>query len=406
MTPLQELLAQRDALASSELMQQLREGLSKTATASGPGSTTQQLLLAYFKLDERASNASFASAFKKYPETAQSLLALCSGHGLTHLGALMQSVMQGLAKPDGGFKRALKAQADNKADKPGLVAALRGFASAAFASPGHEAEIELSLGWGALEDCLLDQVALHAADMDFAWGPVESQKRQQAQTIQAALADRSAVHMLQGYLTDIGPHVIAQASAYDIAHAGAPANTAKIEVQHVAYTEPLPPALATHLAAYPAAGQLLAVYQCTPGVALFCTDAHDPWTAGFLMLPPAQWEQACGEMLDWLTAVDFQGDDAAVPAWVRSAIAFGKIPGDASYWMLPIEGPFAGHVLLSNDDVSAESSRFRSFDSFVATLRLFPQDILGSGGYVSYASSEHPHALYPVGYEAPSVCQN
>ena len=177
-------------------------------------------------------------------------------------------------------------------------------------------------------------------------------------------------------------------------------------MQHVAYTEPLAPGLATYLAAYPAARQLLAVYQCTPGVALFCTDAHDPWTAGFLMLPPAQWEEARREMLDWLTAVDFQGDDAAVPAWVRSAIAFGKIPGDASYWMLPIEGPFAGHVLLSNDDVSAESSRFRSFDSFVATLRLFPQDILGSGGYVSYASSEHPHALYPVGYEAPSVCQN
>ena len=62
MTPLQELLAQRDTTDTSEILLQLREGLSQCPAASGPGSITHQLLLAYFKLDERASNASFASA--------------------------------------------------------------------------------------------------------------------------------------------------------------------------------------------------------------------------------------------------------------------------------------------------------------------------------------------------------
>ncbi len=398
MTPLQELLAQRDTVSSAELMHQLREGLSKNAAASGLGSATHQLLLAYFKLDERASNASFASAFKKSPDTAQSLLALCNSQGLSALGALMQSVMQGQAEPDGAFKRGLEQQAQEKSDKPGLVAALRGFANAAFASPGSEADIELSLGWGALEDCLLDQVALHAADIDFAWGPTQRKKRQQAQAILAALADRSAAGMLQDFLTDVRPHVIAQPSEYDMAHAGAPTDTTQIEVQHVANTEPLSDAMTKHLARYPAAHQLLAVYQQTPGVALCCTDPHDIWSAGFLLLPPAQWDEARGEMLDWLSAVDFQDEPAGPPAWVRSAIAFGKIPGDASYWMLPIEGPMAGHVLLSNDDVSTETSHYPDFDSFVATLRLFAQDIVGSGGYISYAGTDGQSVLYPVGY--------
>ena len=176
MTPLQELLAQRDTTDPSELMLQLREGLSHTPEASGPGSATHQLLLAYFKLDERASKASFASAFKRYPDTALALLALCAQHQLTALGTLMHSVMQGQAKPDGTFQRALKEQAAKWADQPGLVAALQGFASAAFSTPGDEAEIELSLAWGALEDCLLDQVALHASHIDFAWGSHRAQK--------------------------------------------------------------------------------------------------------------------------------------------------------------------------------------------------------------------------------------
>ena len=62
MTPLQELLNQRDTTDPSELMQQLREGLSHTPAASGPGSANHQLLLAYFKLNERACEVSFACA--------------------------------------------------------------------------------------------------------------------------------------------------------------------------------------------------------------------------------------------------------------------------------------------------------------------------------------------------------
>ncbi len=403
MKPLQELLNQRDTTDASELLLQLREGLSNTPAASGSGGATHQLLLAYFKLDERASNASFASAFKRYPDTALALLALCAQHQLTALGTLMQSVMQGRAKPDGTFQRALKEQVAVKADQPGLVAALQGFASAAFATPGNEAEIELSLAWSALEDCLLDQVALHAAHIDFAWGPTERKKRQEAQTVQLALADRSATLMLREFFFDVAPYVMAQPIEWDMAHDGASAEVIQVPVQHVALNVPLTHAQATHLAAYPAAQQLLAVYRQTPGAALFCTDPDDHWTAGFLFLPPTQWDDASAEMVDWLTSVDFQDDPQSLPAWVRSAIAFGKIPGDASYWMLPLEGPLAGHVLLSNDDVSAQTSRYPSFDRFVATLRVAPQTILGSGGYVSYATANGRHQVYPVGYGYASV---
>ena len=406
MTQLQELLSKRDSVSSAELMQQLRAGLQHTTAASGTGAATHQLLLDYFKLDARASDASFASAFKKYPDTAQTLLALCATHQLGVLHGLMQSLMDGQAKPQGAFKRGLQAQATALADKPGVVAALQGFASAAFASPTHEVEMELSLAWGGLEDCLLDRVAEHAAVIDFAWGPAERKKRQQAQAVQLALTHQSALELLRAFLSDGAPQVLAQPSEWDMAHAGAPANEVPIAVHHVAMNVPLPESWRAHLTAYPGAAQLLAVYEHCNGMALFCTNPHDLWSAGFVFLPTHQWDEARAEMLDWLSSVDFQDDPDSLPEWVRSAIAFGKIPGDASYWILPIEGPFAGQVLLSNEDVSAESSRYANFDSLVATLRLFPQDILGSGGYVSYISADHPHALYPVGYESPSVCQN
>jgi hypothetical protein len=60
-------------------------------------------------------------------------------------------------------------------------------------------------------------------------------------------------------------------------------------------------------------------------------------------------------------------------------------------------------VLLSNDDVSAETFRYPSFDVFVATLVRFPECILGNGGYVSYQPAQGGYALYPVGYRASST---
>lgn len=400
MKPLQELLLQRDAIAPGELLVHLREGLSQTPSKSNTGQAIHQLLLDYFKLDERACNASFASAFKRYPDTAVALLVLCAEHQLTPLATLMQSVLQGDARPHGGFQQALKAVMAEKADQPGLVAALQGFATAAFASPAHEAEMELSLAWEDLEDCLLDQVAEHAAVIDFDWGPTERKKRQEAQAVQAALAQRPAAQWLQDFWHDIAPCVLAQPSEWDMDHEGVPKDVTPVPVQHVAHQDPLSEEQTARLAAHPAASQLWAVYRQTPGAALFCTDPNDLWSAGFLLLAPSQWNEASAEMLDWLTQVDFQDEPEGPPAWVRSAIAFGKIPGDASYWMLPTEGPWAGHVLLSNDDVNEETSRYPSFDAFVATLRLFPQNILGCGGYVSYPDAEGDVLRYPVGYRS------
>ncbi|OYU45910.1 MAG: hypothetical protein CFE44_04995 [Burkholderiales bacterium PBB4] len=405
-TPLEELLEQRDTVASAELMQQLREGLSHAPAGSGEGRATHQLLLDFFKLDAHASKTSFASAFKRYPETAKALLTLCTRHQLTDLDTLLHSVMQGRAKPDGRFKKALHTQALANTDHPGLLAALQGFASAAFATPDHEAEIELSLAWSAMEDCLLDQVAEHATQLDFAWGPIQRKKREEAQAVRTALAAMPAAHWLQAFWTDISPYVMVQPSEWDLNHDNDHAAVIQIPVQHVALDNPLTDAQAMHLAACPSALQLLAVYREVPGAALFCTDPQDLWTAGFLLLPPTQWDEARSEMLGWLSNVDFQDDPEGPPTWVRSAIAFGKIPGDASYWMLPVEGPLAGHVLLSNEDASAETSRYPSFDSFIATLRLFPQQILGSGGYVSYTRADSPHQLYPIGYGHACVCQN
>ena len=403
MKPLKELLAQRDTVAASELLLQVKEGLSKTPAQSGPGAQAHQLALDYFRLDERASSSSFAAAFKKYPATARTLLELCRAQGLDAWCTLMQSVMDASPQPTGAFKGGLQTQMEAPSTKDGLLAALKGFASVAFESDGSEAEMELSLGWHAVEDCVLDQLERHADAIDFDWGPTDRVKRQQVREIEVALAATSAVAMLQALLQHAQPQVLAQAPEWDREHAGAPADIVPIAVQHVGPTRAMGATTRAQLEQYPASAQLLAVYRAVNGAALFCTDAADTWSAGFMLLADDQWDGARSAVLDWLISVDFQDDVAALPDWVRTAIPFGVIPGDASHWILPVEGPFAGMVLLSNDDISAETFRYRNFDAFVATLVHFPENILGSGGYISYAAPRGEHTLYPVGYWASST---
>ena len=401
MTPLTELLQRRDSVSAGELLLQVKEGLAPGLAGSGAGAATHQLLLDYFKLDARASESSFAAAFKRYPATAEALRQLAQAQGLTQMCALMQSVLERQARPTGAFKAGLQTQANalqGKPDKAGVLAALKGFASVAFASADSEADMELSLAWGALEECLLDQLALHADVINFQWGPTERKKRQQAQGVQTALASHSAVQLLQAFFADASPQVLAQPSEWDMAHEGAPTAVVPVTVQHLNLAEPLPAGWAAQLAQAPAAAQLLAVYQQVNGAALFCTDPTDAWSAGFFFLPASMWDEAQAEVLQWLSSVDYQDDPEALPAWVRSAIPFGKIPGDASYWILPVDGPHAGQVLLSNEDVTADTSRHVCFDDFVATLRLTPEQVLGSGGYVSYRGLGDAHLLYPVGY--------
>lgn len=262
--------------------------------------------------------------------------------------------------------------------------------------------MELSLAWAAIEDCLLDQLAPHSEVIAFNWGPQERQKREKAAAVQSAMAASSAIQMLAGFFTDETPRVLAQASEWDIDHEGAPADVVAIPVQAFGPQTQLPTHRALELGKHPAAAQLLAVYRQINGAALFCTEPHDTWSAGLLLLPAEQWDEAREEVLDWLTAVDFQDDPSELPAWVGSAIPFGKIPGDSSYWMLPVNGPFAGKVLLSNDDVSAETFRYADFDTFIATLRLQPEAIIGCGGYISYPSADSRFNLYPVGYATSS----
>ena len=401
MTPLAELLQRRDSASSGELLLQIKEGLAHHSAGSGAGAATHQLLLDYFKLDARASESSFAAAFKKYPTTAEALRELAQAQGLTQLCALLQSVLERQARPTGAFKAGLQTQANalqGKPDKAGVLAGLKGFASVAFASADSEADMELSLAWGALEEGLLDQLALHADVINFQWGPTELKKREQAQGVRTALAGQSAVQLLQSFFADASPQVLAQPSEWDMEKEGAPTAVVPIPVQHLNLAEPLPAGWAAQLTQAPAAAQLLAVYQQVNGVALFCTDPTDVWSAGFVFLPASMWDEAQAEVLQWLSSVDYQDDPDALPAWVRSAIPFGKIPGDASYWILPVDGPHAGQVLLSNDDVTADTSRYACFDDFVASLRLTPEQVLGSGGYVSYPGPGDTYLLYPVGY--------
>jgi hypothetical protein len=88
--------------------------------------------------------------------------------------------------------------------------------------------------------------------------------------------------------------------------------------------------------------------------------------------------------------------DAFTNAALRSkgSSAEMELSRAASRWVVPLEGPLAGAVLLSDDEVPEEHARYPSVANFVAALRLRPHTVLAKGGCVSYAVPEHGFLLY------------
>lgn len=167
--------------------------------------------------------------------------------------------------------------------------------------------------------------------------------------------------------------------------------------------QPGPPASADHiqqaLRRYgEVARPLLEAHTLHDGAGLFAV-AGEP---GFVLVPMAQWPELLAEALAWAEEVTWADEPEAIPNWLRSAIAFGAIPGDSERWLLVTEGPLAGCVLLSDTDVIEESPRFPSLAAFFASLIADPARVLGCGGYVSY--EVEGEQLYPIRCLEPDEC--
>lgn len=395
MNDLQELLSRRGTLSDAELLHALREGLAAEPAASGAAAPLHALLQGYFALDAAVSDNSFAEGLQRHDATAQALIAMMAAEGETAVVALMRSLMGGRPQPTGALAQSLGSVGADEARRhgPAVQAAFAAFAQTALASPGSAAEMELSLAWGAVEGALLDRVAGAADRLAFSHGAAHRQAQSQAQR-RDELARRLGLGALLAELAAARrPRVLARPSEWDINHERAPSDWVEVPVQHRwQRTRPGP---AARLGSSPAAQALAELYRFANGAELFVPLAHAPGEAGLLLIPDALWDAEREQMMVWLT---MGRDDDELPHWVHSLVPFAMLNGDASRWVTPLEGPLAGSVMLSNDDVPEEQARYPSLAHFFAALRLHPHEVLGNGGYVSYAVPEHDFSLYPGGY--------
>jgi hypothetical protein len=148
-------------------------------------------------------------------------------------------------------------------------------------------------------------------------------------------------------------------------------------------------------AASPAARALDELYAFANGAALFIPLAHVPREPGLFLIAAAACADEHEHLMTWLT---MGIDPDELPDWAHSLVPVAALNGDAARWVVPLDGPHAGSVMLSPDDVHEGTPRYPSLAHFIAALRLCPEAVLGNGGYVSYVVPEHEHLLYPVGH--------
>jgi hypothetical protein len=148
-----------------------------------------------------------------------------------------------------------------------------------------------------------------------------------------------------------------------------------------------------------AATALFEMYAAYDGVALFVVNGE----AAFHLVPSAYWAGHMAHVMAWAEDVTWQEDPEEIPAYLKSAIPFGYMPGDSERWLLITEGEFAGMVMLSDTDVCEEEPRFSSMAEFMSTLIVDAERIVGVGGYVMYGGPSRggrsgDGSYYPVKY--------
>ncbi len=395
MNDLRELLATRGAQSDALVLRALREGLAAEPARSGQAAALHGLLQGYFALDEAATTRSFASAFRRHPDTARALMTMLAEDGEDTVVQLMHSLLAGRPRPTGALAAALQGEAAAQAQSAGagVKAAFDAFAKTALRSPGSSAEMELSLAWGAVEGGLLDRVERLADALAFAHGPAHREAAAKSRALDEQVARSSIAEMLAALAAAKRPRVLARPGEWAIEHEGAPEALVEVPVRHQWQRAPLGPA--AKLGDSKAAQQLKQFYTTANGAELFIPLQHEPQETGLVLIADSEWEAEREYVMTWLT----MGDGAdELPDWAHTLVPIAALNGDASRWVVPLAGPLAGAVLLSNDDVHEEQARYPSVAHFVAALRLCPQEVLANGGYVSYSVPEHKHLLYPEGY--------
>ena len=208
----------------------------------------------------------------------------------------------------------------------------------------------------------------------------------------AVAAGETAASLFRKIVTARNPRVVA--GPWEDAEVRRVDRARRVPVTHVAYS-PAPASLLKSISGkYGAvADELLAVYAIHNGAELFMAEGE----AGFCLVPIEHWGEMLAHAMEWAEDVTWQDEEEEIPSYLRSAIAFGLIPGDHERWILVTEGPHAGTVMLSDTDVIDDEPRFRTLADFFGTLLLDSARILNSGGHVRYGPDDQE--VFPIRYE-------
>jgi hypothetical protein len=389
MNDLRELLDVRAEANPAEILAALKDGLSRDPRASGLAADFHRFLLDYFRMEEVLIDSGHLLAFERYPEAARRLVAMMDDQGEANVAALMQSFLEGKPRALGALQEGLNAVA---AEITGPAAAfLDGFTEVALGSEEAAADIELSLAWEVVEEAIAERVVLLWEDLAFKYGKKHRQTMARATALDALASRHDVGALIRAIAGARNPRVLAGDGEV------AAEERLEVPVRHQLRQRRLGPAAA--LPHQPQTAQLRALYEVTNGAELFIPITHKPKEAGLLLIPDHQWATEREHVLEWASLGE---DDGALPSWTRSLVPLATLPGDSSRWVVPLEGPHAGAVMLT-DDIIEGAVRYASIAHFLAALRLFPHEILGNGGYVQYRLGRGGYvSVYPEGYREDS----
>ena len=240
-------------------------------------------------------------------------------------------------------------------------------------------DIALSMIDEGLNDAILDFAEANMAGIAIETPVAVAGNDATDKQIDGLAASQSALAIVDEILAHREPCIHAQIRDGD--RTGTNTDWIELPVTHRA-GNPVPSQILADLAKkYGAAARpLIEIYTKYDGLELFAVSPD----ATFYFLPVDSWAEHHDNVMSWSTEVTWNDAPDEIPAYLRTAIAFGYIPGDYERWLLITEGEHAGKIMLSDTDVIEDTPRFESLAHFAAALIHDTERTLGSGGYISY----------------------
>ncbi len=363
-----ERLASEDpTVVAWELEKVFREAIAADREWATPRVRALHDLLRFCKFD------AIAPWLRNEPDAVARALAFAQRIGDSKVGKILAEALAGKTQGDVQFSVTLPGQESRKLDVDvGEVTRHDG-------KNWGGTDIALSFAMDGFIEAVVREVASAAGEFELEAPQAERKKAHARRAARDRAQQATAASILETLLAATHPALeVGDWDAFEERRVGG--NTV-IAVTHEANPPADPEEIAAMTEKYGAAARdLLAMYELHDGAALFQQGSE----CGFHIAPIAEWGELLEHAVDWAEDVTWQDEKEAIPPYLYSAIAFGRIPGDSERWLLITEGEHTGKIMLSDTDLIDEIPRFESITEFMATLLDDAARVINCGGYVRY----------------------